>query len=94
MRKYFVIAFGFLFCTIRTYGQTLFTYGNETVSVQDFLKAYNKNNPETGSIKNAKEIQEYLDLYIASRLKIKKREPGVMILCHDWQMICKTFVRK
>lgn len=49
--------------------QTLFTYGTDSVSVPHFLAAYHKNN--TGP-KNSKAIQEYLQLYIASRLKIKE----------------------
>lgn len=49
--------------------QTLFTYGNEAVSAPDFLAAFQKNNqaPVTD-----KALKEYLDLYIASRLKIKE----------------------
>ncbi len=50
--------------------QTLFTYGNEAVTVQEFLKAYNKNN--TAPSKDLKAVQNYLDLYIGSRLKIKE----------------------
>ncbi|MCU7548509.1 peptidylprolyl isomerase [Chitinophagaceae bacterium LB-8] len=49
--------------------QTLFTYGNDSVSVQDFLQAYEKNN---SAGKNPKAMQEYLDLYITARLKIKE----------------------
>lgn len=49
--------------------QTLFTYGKDSVSVQEFLKAYEKNNPAG---KNPKAMQEYLDLYITARLKIKE----------------------
>jgi peptidyl-prolyl cis-trans isomerase SurA len=49
--------------------QTLFTYGNESVSVQEFLKAYRKNNTDP---KGKQSLSTYLDLYIASRLKIKE----------------------
>src|SRR5688572_27331429 len=49
--------------------QTLFTYGNDTVAVSEFLKAYQKNNTGT---KTEKAFREYLDLYIASRLKINE----------------------
>ncbi|MFN2440196.1 MAG: peptidylprolyl isomerase, partial [Chitinophagaceae bacterium] len=72
MSKHFVLAIGSLFCILMATSQTLFTYGNDKVSVQDFLKAYEKNNPDAARIKNAKELREYLDLYIASRLKIKE----------------------
>jgi len=72
MSKNLAVAICSLFCMLMTSGQTLFTYGSEKVSVTAFLKAYNKNNQEAGSKKNKKEILEYLDLYIASRLKIKE----------------------
>ena len=49
--------------------QTLFTYGQEGVSADEFLRAYNKNN---SGAKNQKALREYLDLYIASRLKVKE----------------------
>ncbi|MEI6950656.1 peptidylprolyl isomerase [Paraflavisolibacter sp. H34] len=49
--------------------QTLFTYGRDSVSVKEFLQAFKKNNPQGG---DAQAKQEYLDLYIASRLKIKE----------------------
>ena len=47
--------------------QTLFTYGRQGVSADEFLRAFQKNN--TGA-KDEKAVREYLDLYIASRLKI------------------------
>jgi peptidyl-prolyl cis-trans isomerase SurA len=49
--------------------QTLFTYGKEKVSADDFLRAFQKNNQ--GPV-TEKALKEYLDLYIASRLKIKE----------------------
>ena len=59
-----------LLCTATGFSQTLFTYGNDTVTVPQFLAAYSKNN---ASGTNGKEsIRNYLDLYIASRLKIKE----------------------
>lgn len=51
------------------FSQTLFTYGGDTVTVPQFLAAYTKNNTDS----NGKEaLRNYLDLYIASRLKIKE----------------------
>ncbi len=50
-------------------GQTLFTIGNDSVSTADFLAAYKKNNGASG---NEKDIRNYLDLFIASKLKIKE----------------------
>jgi peptidyl-prolyl cis-trans isomerase SurA len=49
--------------------QTLFHFGNDSVSVKEFLKAYNKN--KTG-VRSEKAFRDYLDLYIASRLKIRE----------------------
>ncbi|MES2880671.1 MAG: peptidylprolyl isomerase, partial [Bacteroidota bacterium] len=47
--------------------QTLFYYANDSVSAKEFLRAYQKNNTAT---KNSSSLATYLDLYIASRLKI------------------------
>jgi peptidyl-prolyl cis-trans isomerase SurA len=51
--------------------QTLFTYGNYSADAKDFLRAFNKNNTVSPANK-AKLMREYLDLYIASRLKIRE----------------------
>lgn len=51
--------------------QTLFTYGNYSTDAKDFLRAFNKNNTVTAANK-AKAMRDYLDLYIASRLKIRE----------------------
>jgi peptidyl-prolyl cis-trans isomerase SurA len=69
--KYIILAVAsFILFASKAFTQTLFTIGNEAVSVQEFSKAYEKNN--VSPKRNAKDIQEYLDLYIASRLKIKE----------------------
>jgi peptidyl-prolyl cis-trans isomerase SurA len=49
--------------------QTLFTCGSMTVSKEDFLKAYNKNN--TGEKATEKSYRDYLELYIRYKLKVK-----------------------
>jgi len=49
--------------------QTLFTYGSASVSADEFLRAFKKNN---NSAKDEKAMKEYLDLFIASRLKINE----------------------
>ena len=51
--------------------QTLFTYGKYTADAKDFLRAFNKNNAQPVANK-AKAINDYLDLYIKSRLKIRE----------------------
>lgn len=69
-----------IFLGLQASSQTLFTYGNDSVSVQEFMQAYRKNNPSENS---EKAKREYLDLYIVSRLKIKEaKERGYDTLPH------------
>src|SRR5438552_4340219 len=58
-----------VFAMAMTSAQTLFTYGSYSTDAKDFLRAFNKNNTTTTANK-AKAMRDYLDLYIASRLKI------------------------
>ncbi len=53
------------------FSQVLFTYGNHTADVKDFTRAYEKSNgdPYAG---NKLTAAQYLDLYIASKLKIQE----------------------
>lgn len=51
------------------FAQALFTYGNHSVSKQEFLRAYNKN--KTTTTDKAKALREYLDLYIKFKLKVQ-----------------------
>jgi peptidyl-prolyl cis-trans isomerase SurA len=48
--------------------QTLFTYGGKKADAKEFLRAFQKNNPDKSANK-AKAISEYLSQYIRSRLK-------------------------
>lgn len=48
--------------------QTLFTYGKHKVDKQEFLRAFHKNN--TGD-KSGQAIRDYLDLFIAFKLKVQ-----------------------
>ncbi|HEY1112038.1 MAG TPA: peptidylprolyl isomerase [Chitinophagaceae bacterium] len=75
MRKYGIVAAFVLLGVGKVSAQTLFTFGNDSVSATEFLSAYKKNN--TSPTLNAADVKEYLDLYIASRLKIREaRERG------------------
>jgi peptidyl-prolyl cis-trans isomerase SurA len=65
MRK--LIASFMVLVSFSASAQTLFHYGKDSVSAKEFLKAYKKNN--TGAL-TEKGLQDYLDLYINSRLKI------------------------
>ncbi len=49
--------------------QTLFTYGKHSVNASDFLRAFRKNSQ--GPV-TEKALKDYLDLYVASRLKIQE----------------------
>ena len=69
MKKFWLLSF--LILSLTTTAQTLFTYGNQQVSTQEFLRAYNKNN--TQPVANKKQVmKDYLELYINSRLKIRE----------------------
>lgn len=57
--------------TVTASSQTLFTYGPHKADAKEFLKAFNKNNQQPAATK-AKAMQDYLDLYINSRLKIQQ----------------------
>ena len=52
-----------------SYAQTVFTYGKNAVSKDEFVRAFNKNPSVTGDRKKA--IKEYLDLYINFKLKVQ-----------------------
>ncbi|MGB8194789.1 MAG: peptidylprolyl isomerase, partial [Chitinophagaceae bacterium] len=64
-----VLAVALLFNAISSGAQTLFTYGSRSVSKDEFLKAYNKNN--NGTQLTEKSLREYLDLYIPFKLKVQ-----------------------
>lgn len=71
MRNYFLAAFCLLFTFNYSFSQTLFTYGNDSVSVNEFAEAYKKNSVPS-IVNKQKAILEYLDLYINAKLKIKE----------------------
>lgn len=69
MKKLLLAAF-FIGSTFTGFSQTLFTYGTYKADAKDFLRAFYKNNQQTGN--KSKAMREYLDLYINSRLKIRQ----------------------
>jgi len=71
MNKKWLSAVIALFFYANASSQTLFTFGDQAVDSKEFLRAYNKNNAPAVNDK-AKAINEYLKLYINSRLKIKE----------------------
>lgn len=71
MNKTLLTAIIFLCTTSACFSQTLFTYGDNKADAKDFLRAFSKNNQQPAANKT-KAMQEYLDLYINSRLKIRE----------------------
>ena len=65
----FFICLVFVSITGTLAAQPLFTYGNKSVSKEEFLKAFNKNN--TYEKTNEKALREYLDLYTKFKLKVQ-----------------------
>src|SRR4051812_2487566 len=67
MKKFFLA--GCILAAFNTSAQTLITYGNNTVSADEFFRAYNKNN--TVVTDKEKSLREYLELYTNFKLKVK-----------------------
>ena len=53
-----------------SYAQTLFTYGKNAVTKEEFLKAFNKNN--TGDAASEKSYTDYLELYTRFKIKVQQ----------------------
>jgi peptidyl-prolyl cis-trans isomerase SurA len=53
-----------------SYGQTLFTYGTDSVKTSEFLRAFNKNN--SGPSPNRQAYEDYLDMFVNFKLKVKE----------------------
>lgn len=76
MKKISLIVLAFSAILISAIGQdnrTLVTIAGEKISVDDFMYVYNKNNTQ-GAQLDKKSIEEYLDLYINFKLKVKEAE--------------------
>src|SRR6187549_1349834 len=69
MNKKLLVVLIALGAMINSQAQTLFTYGKYKADAKDFLRAFNKNNAQPAG-NRPKAINDYLDLYIKSRLKI------------------------
>ncbi|MEJ7677235.1 MAG: hypothetical protein WKG06_05050 [Segetibacter sp.] len=65
------IVSAFISLTIITcsFAQTIFTYGKNAVTKDEFVRAFNKNPNIGGDRKKA--LKEYLDLYIKFKLKVQ-----------------------
>jgi len=69
-KVYCIIAFGIISTTI--HAQSIIHYGNNSISKEEFLRAYNKN--KTPVEDKEKSIREYIDLYTNFKLKVKAAE--------------------
>lgn len=67
MKKIFI--FFLIISASAATAQTLFTYGNHSVSKEEFLRAYNKNS--NGEVPTQKIYEDYLNLYIRFKLKVQ-----------------------
>jgi peptidyl-prolyl cis-trans isomerase SurA len=56
------------------YAQTLFTFGNNSVSKEEFLRVYQKNSINKKPDYSEAALREYLDLYSLFRMKVKEAE--------------------
>ena len=83
MKKKLLIALAFLFSAISAFSQyendnrTLFTVDGDPVPVSEFAYIYTKTNGKEADF-SKKSIEEYLDLYINFKLKVRK--------AHDMQL--------
>ncbi len=68
MKKLFLV-FIFSSFILISYSQTIFTYGNHSVTANEFLTAFNKN--KTASTDSVQALRDYLDLYVKFKLKVQ-----------------------
>ena len=71
MNKFFLL-FAMTSITLAVHSQTIFTYGTNAVSKEEFLRAYNKNS--TPVTDKEKSLREYLELYSNFKLKVRAAE--------------------
>ncbi|MBS1667163.1 MAG: peptidylprolyl isomerase [Bacteroidetes bacterium] len=67
--KFFIVSIMACAMSLNSHAQTLFSYGNNAVSKEEFLKAYSKNNSHDKP--TDKSYNDYLALYIRYKLKVK-----------------------
>jgi len=70
--KFLMFVTAALLCSSFSFSQTLFTYGNNAVDKDEFLRAYNKNNVQVTD--KEKSMRDYLNLYVNFKLKVKAAE--------------------
>lgn len=60
-----------LLCMKGSFAQELFRYGKYSVSRDEFMRNYNRNNPQAGNTDRKTNLQENLELYIRYKLKVQ-----------------------
>lgn len=70
--KKICLSVAILLCGLSGYSQALVTYGGNSISKEEFLRAYNKNKPATDD--REKSMRDYLELYTDFKLKVKAAE--------------------
>lgn len=68
-KTFFIVPFFLVTIFNAAFGQTLFTYGNKSVTSTEFLKAYGKNN--TIDKPTEQTYRDYLDLYTKFKIKVQ-----------------------
>jgi peptidyl-prolyl cis-trans isomerase SurA len=69
MKKVVLIG-SLLLSSLRFFGQTLVRYGDQTISREEFIRAFRKNNMNVKTTEKA--YRDYLNLYIRYRLKVQE----------------------
>ncbi|MES2702503.1 MAG: peptidylprolyl isomerase [Bacteroidota bacterium] len=74
MRKLVLTCIAAGFITLPGYAQTLFTYGSNQVSKDDFLRVYKKNSMNKKPDMSDTALRSYLDLYALFRMKVAEAD--------------------
>lgn len=74
MRKLFLTCITAGISVVSGHSQTLFTYGSNSVSKDDFLRVYKKNSINKKPDMSEKELKSYLDLYALFRMKVAEAD--------------------
>ena len=72
MRKLFLPVVALLCLSQASKAQTVFSFGNNSVAKQDFLRNYQKNTINKKPDMSEKALREYLKLYSLFRMKVKE----------------------
>lgn len=74
MKKLVLACFATAFIHYNTHAQTLFTYGKDPVSKEEFLRNYEKNTLNKKPDLSDGALKEYLDLYSLFKMKVREAE--------------------